>query len=428
MKTPFRLTLLTALGSLRRNPLRTCLLWLTTAIGIAAVVSVVSVVKGGTTAFRHDMSRLGIGIITFSSNGLDGETREKVKQKFADSGAQFSFAQIDLKKVTALHNGVSNSCMVVEVDRNFFDVFGLRILEGRNLDYSPVRGNSDIPECLIDQERRRELFGDASAVGRYIKVEYPLKTITFRIFGKPIEIKYPLKTITLKIAGVVEDPMTMRKQIDRFDTGNLSRMLSAQHLTFKNIYVARGSYEKPLPASNMTLMLVKPPDMYDIDGLNSRISAFLGENNIEFQSFTMNRWLEALNVATTRLEDNSNMIWVIILSVSAILIMLMNYLGVREKFREIAIRRVEGASRPAIIAQVGIESLLISLLAGIGGIIIGVVVTEALCAWVVEWPPNFTVPEIAMALGLSIFVGTISAVLPALRAAQVNPAAILRYE
>jgi putative ABC transport system permease protein len=406
---PLASIFVTALRSLRKKPLRAFLLWLTTAVGIASVVSVVSVVKGGTTAFRNDMSRLGVQVITFSGgNALTEDTYEKVRHRFSASEAQFSFAQVG---VQALPDGPPKSCMIVEIDDDFLDMFGLRLLEGKRFG-ELSRSEADAPVCLIDQARCRELFGDGPAVGKYVRmVQYPF-----------------IKAVSFKIVGVVEDPMSMRRQIERYDTGSLSRALTAQHLIFKNIYVMRASRVKPLLVGKTSLMFVKPRSMDDIDGLNSRISAFLAGNDVRFQSFTMNRWLDSLNVTTARIEENSHLIWVIILLVSAVLIVMMNYLAVREQFREIAIRRVEGASRPAIAAQMAAESLIISLLAGAGGVVMGVLIAHALCAWVVLWPPNFTVPEIIMAMALSVVVGIISTILPALRAAQVDPAATLRYE
>jgi ABC-type antimicrobial peptide transport system permease subunit len=420
MKTPLTAILSLAFRSLRKRPLRAFLIWLTTAVGIAAVISVVSVVRGGTTAFKHDMSNLGIQIITFASAGRPGspstlnpEIHERVRSEFGGGDTQFSFAQIDPKKVKVAPDGESKSCTIVEIDKNFLDIFGLRLLTGEDFQYDAA-ADPDAPGCLIDQDRARELFGNEPPVGRQI------------------EIKYSFKTIAFTVIGVVEDPMQMRQYINKYDTGSLSRMPTAQHLTFKNIYVMRGGYKKPFSASDIlgetTLMFVKPREMDDIDRLNARISAFLNENGVRFQGFTMNHWLDSLNATTARIEENSHLIWVIVLMVSAVLIILMNYMAVREQFREIAIRRVEGASRPAIIAQMAAESLLISLLAGVGGVVIGVGITHALCAWVVGWPPYFTVPEIVLAMALAVLVGMIATILPALRAAQVDPAATLRYE
>lgn len=409
-----------ALHSLRKNVLRAFLLWLTTAIGIAGVVSVVSVVKGGTSAFRGDMSRLGIDLITFTDTGsgdgqkpLTAETFEDVKREFAPGGARFSLAQIDLQqKVVAPSTGMSAPCAIMEIDENFLGMFGLRISEGEG--FGAEHFQSDEPLCLIDRARARELFGDASPVGRQI------------------EIKFLLKSLVFTVIGVVEDPMTLRQHIERFDTGSLSRELATQHLVFKNVYVMRGAYKRSLSVYSVVreipLMLVKPPDVNKIDEVHEGILSFLKKNGVRCRSYTMNRWLDSIAVTTQRIDENSNMVWVIILGVSAVLIVLVNYLAVREKFREIAIRRVEGASRPAVVAQMAAESLLVSLLAGAAGILIGVGIAHALCAWVVEWPPVFTAGEMALAMGLALFVGMIATVLPALRAAQVDPAATLRYE
>jgi len=408
-----------ALRSMRKNTLRTFLLCLTTAIGIAAVVSTVSVVKGGTIAFRRDMSRLGTDLITFTDAGVKGRKRlttevfENVRRKFAHTGARFSLAQIDIQqKVIAPAAGKSASCTIIETDDRFLEMFGLKVSEGRS--FTKEQFDSGDAVCLIDEARARELFGDASPV------------------GKRIEIKFLFKTLKFRITGVVEDPMSLRTHIDRFDTGSLSRELATQHLIFKNIYVIRGVYRRALSMYSVVrkipLMLVKPRNVDDIDKLREEISSLLDKEGVGYKSFAMNRWLDKIDIATERINENSSLIWVIILMVAAVLIVLVNYLAVREKFREIAIRRVEGASRLAITVQMAAESVFVSALSGAGGILIGVGITHALCAWVVEWPPVFTAAEMILAMGLAIFVGMIAAVLPAMRVAQVDPAATLRYE
>lgn len=421
MKTPAREILRMALRSMRKNPLRTFLLWLTTAIAIASIVGVVSVVGGGTSAFRRDMSKLGIDIITFSSAGLDtGPTAlspdvyKDVKSHFADTGAAFSLARMDWRPIHASAGEAGASCPVMEVEENFFDLFGLRLIAGRNFDAAADTRAGAPLVCIIDRERARLLFGDSDAV------------------GKEITIDYAFRSVAAKVIGVIEDPMTMRRHIDQYDAGGLARMMATQHLTFKNIYVFQGNFKPAFAFSHilgrLTMMFVKPRAASEIDQMHERISAYLNKRNVAFNSFTMNRWLDSIKVTTARIEENSNMIWVIILLVASILIGTMNYLAVREKFREIAIRRVEGASRRAIMAQMAAESLLVSLFAGVGGIIIGVGMAHVLCAWVVEWPPAFTVWEVAMSMALALLVGAVATVLPALRAAQVAPAATLRYE
>jgi len=319
---------------MRKNALRTFLLGLTTAIGIAGVVCVVSLVKGGTTAFRRDMSALGVDVITFTDTGggdlkpLTDEVFDEVKTKFAHTGARFSLARMDLQKVIAPVTGKSASCPVVEIDERFLEMFGLTMREGRG--FTRKQYGKGQPVCLIDGARARELFGRAS----------PL--------GKSIEIKFAFKRLRLKVIGVVEDPMKLRQHIDRFDSGSLARELAVQHLLFKNVYVMRGVYERALSRYSLVsreipLMFVKPRDLNDIDNLHMGISSFLNERRVRHKDFTMNRWLDKIDVTTQRINENSNLIWVIILAVAAVLIMLVNYLAVREKVREIAIRRVEGA-------------------------------------------------------------------------------------
>jgi putative ABC transport system permease protein len=321
--------------------------------------------------------------------------------------------KIDMQqKVVIPGGGKSASSPIVEIDGNFLEMFGLRMSSGSM--FSDEQYKTAAPVCLLDKARAIQLFGDAEPV------------------GKEIEIRFLFKTIRLTVIGIVEDPLRLRSHIDAFDTASTSREAAMQYLTFKNVYVMLGVYKRALSKGSIMrevpLMLVKPDDISRLEALHADICEFMESEDIRYKGFTMTGWLDRIAVTTERIDENSNMIWVIILGVSAVLIMLVNYLAVREKFREIAIRRIEGASRSSIIIQMGTETAMISLAAGVGGILMGIAITHALCAWVVQWPPQFTVGEMTLAIGLSLFVGVLATILPALRAAQVDPAATLRYE
>lgn len=101
--------------------------------------------------------------------------------------------------------------------------------------------------------------------------------------------------------------------------------------------------------------------------------------------------------------------------------------SVLERTREIGVRRAIGATRKDIRAQFVIESFAISLIGGIAGIIIGIVLARIVAAYA-GWPTVITISSLVLSTGVSISVGLVSGIYPAARAAELNPVEALRYE
>ncbi len=419
-----------AAASLRRRPLQATLLCLTAAAGIASVVAVISVVSGGTNAFLSDMSKLGIDIIVFT---IPRETRQEVIREgpiagmadfmkrrtiseedaeamnnfFGGRDVRVSLVMGDMMPVSA-YGGAATS-LVLSIDLEFMKLFNLPLQSGRWFEERDLAGGARI--CLIDEARAMELFGTTDAAGKKIRLGAE-------------------GAVELTVIGVVSDPLSLRAHMERFDTGSLARDIVTQHLTFKNVYVLRGAFGKPegLQMKPFPFLLIKPGAGEDLQSVRGEAQARLDSLGVASSCYTMDGWINMLRQATARIDIGSSIIWIIILGVAGVLIMTVSALTVRERFREIAIRRIEGATRTDVVVQIGLESLVLTLGGGVLGVVAGGVLAFALSRWVVEWPVFFAFWEIALALGLAVFMGVVAGVLPALRAARVDPAATLRYE
>ena len=101
---------------------------------------------------------------------------------------------------------------------------------------------------------------------------------------------------------------------------------------------------------------------------------------------------------------------------------------VTERTREIGLRLAVGASRKNILEQFLAEAILISMVGGIAGILVGI--APAVIARILA--PEFAVPistvSILVAFSVSLLVGLIFGMLPAIRASKLNPTEALRYE
>ena len=116
---------------------------------------------------------------------------------------------------------------------------------------------------------------------------------------------------------------------------------------------------------------------------------------------------------------------VVVLLVAAVVISSIMLIVVRERVAEIGLRKALGATRPAIAAQFLCESTMISLLAGVAGIALGLGVASFV-AQRYEIPMNLTVLAVSVAVLASVVVGIVSGIIPARRAASLDPVDALR--
>ena len=115
------------------------------------------------------------------------------------------------------------------------------------------------------------------------------------------------------------------------------------------------------------------------------------------------------------------------LLVGGIGIMNIMLVSVRERTREIGIRKAVGARGRDILAQFLVEALVLSLAGGLLGIVFGVA-ASALIGALAGWGLNISLTTILMAVGFSLVVGVIFGVWPARQAARLDPITALRYE
>jgi putative ABC transport system permease protein len=101
--------------------------------------------------------------------------------------------------------------------------------------------------------------------------------------------------------------------------------------------------------------------------------------------------------------------------------------AILERTREIGVRRAIGARRWDIIRQFVIEATLISFAGGLLGVVLGFALSQ-LIAWLAGWSTVVTISSIVLAFVVSISVGLIFGIYPAVKAARLDPVEAIRYE
>jgi putative ABC transport system permease protein len=132
--------------------------------------------------------------------------------------------------------------------------------------------------------------------------------------------------------------------------------------------------------------------------------------------------IEAANFGT----QIANVVWIIVLIVTGVMIATVSLIAIRERYREIAIRRTEGARRLQIVGQLLLENVLLTTLAGTLAIALARMAGAVLQARYISWPPAFLLGDVALALGMGAVLAAFATVLPARRAASLDPVEVLR--
>jgi putative ABC transport system permease protein len=387
-----------ALSRLRTNRLRAALTMLGIIIGVASVVALVGVGQGTTSNITNALNSLGTNLLTISpaQQSSDGSTTLTIEDAAAIA---------DLPGVAAVAPEVSTSQDVTAGTESTATT-----IVGTTSAYPAVRAytvwqGSAMTDVQVDEGLRVAVLGkstaddlklDASAIGSQIRIG----GIDFTLVG----ILQP------KGGAGFQDPddevLVPVSTVQKYFVGGDS---------VRSIGVSVAS------ASEMT-------------STNARISALLRErhelaasDDDDFQVFDQTQLLAAASSITGTLTLLLGGIASISLVVGGIGIMNIMLVSVRERTREIGIRKAIGARAGDILAQFLVEALTLSVIGGLLGVALGLGVS-ALIARVAGWTFAFTPTTLAAAVVSSLLVGVIFGVWPARQAARLDPIAALRYE
>ncbi len=401
---PFWETVRVALASLSGNPFRTALTMLGVIIGVAAVIAMLALGRGATSAVDEQLAALGADVLTVTTGmrWAQGVAREQQTLTVADAEALAS----DARHLAAIVPEQGGREQLRLGARNFnVQVIGTRPdyaqVHGYELDEGRMFGTSD------DAARRRvvvlggefpELLGLPSAglVGATIVIKnIPFEVIgVFRRkgavgFGNPDDDAYiPLGTSRYRLRGTEE-------------VQNISALVA--------------------PGSELAQAMV------EIERVLRREHALLPGRDNDFTLLDRRQFLATQQETTQILGFLLASIAGVSLVVGGIGIMNIMLVTVTERTREIGIRKAVGATRGNVLRQFLIESVIMCLLGGIVGIALGVG-TAALLSRLAGWQTAVTLESLALAFGFSAGVGLVFGLWPARRAARMDPIEALRHE
>jgi len=394
-----------ALGRLGTGKLRTALTMLGVIIGVASVVALVAVGQGATSGISSRLQGLGTNLLTVNAGAsFSGSTRgaagSSTTLKLADAVALRSLAGVE-----AVAPELSTQKLVVAGTKNTTTT-----VIGTTADYPTVRAytiwqGSFLTSASVDAGLRVAVLGattaddlglGASAIGTDITVG----GLPFRVVG----------ILQAKGGTGFASP----------DDEVLVPVSTANSL------LVGGSSVRSIGVS------VATPDQ--MTTVTAEITAALRERHgltgtaaDDFTVQNQDQLLATVSSVTTLLSVLLAGIASISLIVGGIGIMNIMLVSVRERTREIGIRKAIGARGRDILAQFLIEALALSLAGGLVGIAVGLAIS-ALIGLIAGWGFIFSPLTILAAVGFSLMVGIVFGVWPASQAARLDPVVALRYE
>ncbi|MGM7720182.1 ABC transporter permease [Metabacillus sp. Hm71] len=388
-----------ALSSVLAHKLRSVLTMLGIIIGVASVILVVAIGQGGEQLLKTSITGPGNTIEVY----YEPSEEELMSNPNAYMNAAFTQDDVDalsnipeVKKVVASSTELFSTryreetmdTSVYGVNHAYIEVNQLNIQSGRHLVEADFIGGTRVG--VISDELRKELFANDDPIGEVIWIK-----------GQPIEI-----------VGVLE------KQTGLFGFGAME------------IYMPWNTFRSSFGINKYNQMTLQATDSDVIKEAGEKATRILNTaHNTEesYKVFNMEEMAAGIGQITTIMTLIIGSIAGISLIVGGIGVMNIMLVSVTERTREIGIRKALGATKRQILTQFLIESVTLTLIGGIIGIILGAVAANIVSVFA-GWPPLISWQVVVGGLIFSVLIGVVFGMLPANKAARLSPIESLRYE
>lgn len=387
-----------ALHAMLAHRMRTFLTMLGIIIGIAAVVSVVALGQGARAKVIDDINAMGTNTIDIFPGKDWGDEKAASIQTLNERDLDALLGQPYLEGASPQiatsgqlrYRNKTSSGSVIGVGNDFFRVKGMTLTQGRLLDERDIRNRTAV--AVVDGKTIESLLGKVDPVGQVVLVG----------------------TLPVRIVGVVTQETGFGRSSQSVNvwlpySAVMSRLLSQQHFTQITIRVKDG-VQPALAEQAAVALLTQRHGVKD------------------FFTFSSDSIVKSVEKTTATLTLLVSAIAVISLIVGGVGVMNIMLVSVVERTREIGIRIAVGARQSDILQQFLIEAVMVSLLGGLLGIGLALLIGALFSLLVESFQMRFSLFSILMAFGCSSLIGILFGYLPARNAARLDPVEALARE
>ncbi|MFH0856617.1 MAG: ABC transporter permease [bacterium] len=404
-----------AFDSLLANKFRSFLTMLGIVIGVGSIIVIISVGAGAQSLIINQIKSVGSNLVGILPGSSEEEGPPASVMGIVITTLKYEDAKAILKKNDVPHavaveanvQGIGTAtCGNQSFDATFI---------GTTADYVNVE-DAEIEQGRFFTEQEEHDLSRVIVLGSGAKDE---------LFGNtdPINEKVKLKKETFRVIGMLKE---------RGSAG----FINQDDYVFLPVYTAQ---KLLLGIDHVSFIRVKVDDAENIDSTREDLEVLLRERHniekdepVDFTISSQAQALEALTTITDALKFFLAAIAALSLVVGGIGIMNIMLISVSERTREIGLRKAIGAKYNHIMKQFLLETVIISILSGLIGIIIGAVISTLIAVVAryldYDWDLVISVFSIVIAVGVSGAVGLVFGIYPARKAAKLDPIEALRYE
>jgi putative ABC transport system permease protein len=443
-----RYNLLIALEAIVQNRLRAFLTSLGIIFGVASVIAMLAIGKGAEQQILEQMKLLGTNNIIIQpvveqEDGKAEDDDNKPKNKRYTSGLTLDdLAQLErviptikmstpeiIGDVLFVRNGVKKTGKMIGVDSDYFNISATELESGTL--FSEINNEQSMPVCVIGKNVKTKFFAGANPIGKRIKCG----PLWFTVVG--VLKERGGANSSMRHLGIRDFDMDIYIPATTF----LLRYKNRNQLTARDIKAANS--ENNNNNEENADVIKKSVNYHQIDRMILHVeetafiaaTADVASRLLQRRHNTVVDFEVIIPELLLKQEQRTKRIFNIVLSSIASISLLVGGIGIMnimfasvvERYKEIGTRMAIGARKLDIKIQFLTEALVISLSGGFAGVFLGILFSY-LIEQATEIKTLVSMMSIVISFGVSISVGLVFGIFPAIKAAEQEPADVLRYE
>jgi putative ABC transport system permease protein len=404
------------LQSLLVHKLRSLLTMLGMIFGVGAVVAMLSITAGAQKEMMSYIDLLGVNNIIIEAKEA-ADANELQVRRAASPGLSFRDYRAISENVQGLESlsprkrfkpqkvlpkTTQEMPLLIGVMPNFASINNLKVISGRF--FTDEENDQSTPVCVLGETAKVNLLGFEDAIGKYVKVN----------------------DLWLQVVGVLAQQATADTDTEGVDTGNRNNMIISPLNTVMRRFEDNTSYLK----DEIDGIYIKVRTGTDSIETSNVVSAILAATHKDAGDYTV-----IVPAGLLKQRQQTQMIFSVVMICIAGISLLVGGIGIMnimlatvlERTREIGVRRAIGARQADIIRQFLTEAVLISIVGGLIGVVFGFTLSRII-ATAAGWSTEVTSGSIAVAFGVSVSIGLLFGIYPAVQAAKLDPIEAIRYE